>query len=320
MRSSVFAGCERFVVAGAGLSGRGFRAVTGAAGLAWGTLQARKILRRLDAAVVVGFGGYPCVAPVFAARGLGRGRPAIVLHEQNAVLGRANRLLVGRADLLALSFDATARVPAGTPAQVVGNPVRAGFSAQPYALPGATFRLLVLGGSLGARVLSDVVPAAVAALPETMRPLLRVAQQCRAEDSSRVAEAYNAIGVRAEVATFFDDVPERLAQAHLVVARAGASTVAELALVGRPSILVPLPHAIDDHQSANARVLAEADAACVIPQAEFTAERLAGLVGQLRAEPGHLAVAARAARALARPGAADALADAVEALVAERVA
>ncbi len=318
--SAVFAGCERFVLAGAGLSGRGARAVIAAAGLARGVLQARNALRRLDAAVVVGFGGYPCVAPVIAAHSLGRRRPAVVLHEQNAVLGRANRLLAPRADVLALSFERTQSVPSGVATVVVGNPVRPGFSSLAYDGPTATVRLLVLGGSLGARVFSDVVPAALALLDDAARGRLRVVQQCRAEDVSRVRDAYAAMPAAAELATFFDDMPARLAAAHLVISRAGASTIAELALVGRPSILVPLPHAIDDHQSANASVLGDAGAACIVPQAEFTPERLAGLLTDVLEEPAHLAEAAHAAGAVAHLHAAETLADTVEALVAERVA
>lgn len=320
LRSATFAGCERFVLTGAGLAGRGLRALTAAAGLGRGVLQARGILGRLNASALVGFGGYPCVAPMLAAGMLGARRPARVLHEQNAVLGRANRFLARRADILALSFEDTARVPAGTKTFTVGNPVRRSITPQPYKEPAGVFRLLVLGGSLGARVFSDVVPAALARLPAVVRAALRLTQQCRPEDLDRVRAAYADAGIAAELATFFDDIPEQLASAHLLIARAGASTVAELAIVGRPSILVPLPHAIDDHQSANARALADAGAACVIPQPEFTPERLVEVLLQTMNEPHHLAAAADAARGVARPGAAAHLADAVESIVAERVA
>jgi len=319
--SSAFANAERFVLRGAGLSGRGVKgALGGAAALLAGTAQARRHLAVLQPSAVVGFGGYPSFPPLAAARLMGAARrPAIVLHEQNAVLGRANRLMARVADLLALSFEGTAKVPAGARAAVVGNPVRpalAALAAQPYPAPiaGGALRLLVTGGSQGARVFADVVPGAIAALPEGIRARLLVTQQCRAEDLARTEAAYRDAGVVADLAPFFPDIAGRLATAHLVVARAGASTVAELECAGRPAVLVPLPSAIDDHQNANARALAEADAAWVYPQPAFTpaalAERLAGLF----AVPARLVSAAAAAASLARPHAARDLADRVLAL------
>ena len=306
-----FHGREVFVLRGAGVVGRGFlRAMGGLARMALGTLQARAILRRIDAAVIVGFGGYPTVAPVLAAR-LMRKPPPVVLHEQNAVLGRANRLLARRAGVLALSYDATARVPPGVAAVTTGNPVRPGFVTAPNGKPGQddTLNILVLGGSLGARIFSDTVPAALAALPVELRSHLRVTQQCRVEDLDRVRAAYSASGIDAELAAFFDDIPARLAAAQLVIARAGASTVAELAVVGRPAILVPLPGAIDDHQTANARALTTAGGAWLIAQADIAGlpQRLAALL----ADPAALAQAARRARSVARPDAAVRLADLV---------
>lgn len=319
--SAAFANAERFVLAGAGLSGRGLRgAVTGAAKLLAGTAAARRHLSVLRPAAVVGFGGYASFPPLAAARLIGAARrPAIVLHEQNAVLGRANRLMARAADLLALSFEGTANVPPGARTAVVGNPVRpalAALAGEPYPAPleGGALRLLVTGGSQGARIFADVVPGAVALLPEAIRARLLVTQQCRADDLARTGAAYRAAGVVADLAPFFPDIAGRLATAHLVVARAGASTVAELACAGRPSVLVPLPSAIDDHQSANARALAAADAAWVYPQPAFTpaalAERLTGLFGV----PARLVSAAAAAAALARPLAARDLADRVMAL------
>ena len=319
LSSSVFAGHERFVISGAGIAGRGFlRGVRAAGGLLAGIGQARKILARLKAGVVVGFGGYPSVAPVTAARLLPQ-RPAIVLHEQNAVLGRANRALARGADALALSFPGTSLCPPGVHTDIVGNPVRpaiAALSGRGYAEPGDRFNLLVLGGSLGARVLSDVVPAAIAALPVDFRARLSVTQQCRSEDLERVRAAYADCGVAARLAPFFEDVAALLEDSHLVIARAGASTVAELAVAGRPAILVPLPHAIDDHQSANARALAEAGGAWVMPQAEFTTARLAARVLAVHDD---LALAATRAATLGRPNAAESLADLVERTLAERV-
>jgi UDP-N-acetylglucosamine--N-acetylmuramyl-(pentapeptide) pyrophosphoryl-undecaprenol N-acetylglucosamine transferase len=321
--SPAFGNAERFVLKGSGVAGRGLRAaIGGSLALAAGTLEARRILGRLDAAAVVGFGGYPSVPPILAARTLPRARrPATALHEQNAVLGRANRLLAPGADLLALSVAETARVPKGARVQVVGNPVRPALAAlvgQAYAPPAedGAIRLLVLGGSLGARVFADVVPAAIAALPESLRGRLVVTQQTRAEDLPRVEAAYRAAGVPADLAPFFGDIAVRLAVSHLVIARAGASTVAELACAGRPSILVPLPGAIDDHQSGNARALAAVGAAWLMAQHAFTAEALARHLEAVLLNPPVLARAAAAASKEAHPEAARKLADLVQGLVA----
>jgi UDP-N-acetylglucosamine--N-acetylmuramyl-(pentapeptide) pyrophosphoryl-undecaprenol N-acetylglucosamine transferase len=312
----VFAGHEQYVIQGAGIAGRGLRRGVGAAlALGRGVLQARGILARLDPAAVVGFGGYPSVAPVLAARSL-RGRIPVLLHEQNAVLGRANRFLSRHATALALSFATTERVPNGVPTVLTGNPVRPAIVAlagKDYVPPTDTVRLFVLGGSLGARVFSDVVPAAVALLPTALRAHLSIVQQCRAEDLERVRAAYAACGVSVDLAAFFPDVADRLAAAHLVVSRAGASSVAELAVVGRPAILVPLPGAIDDHQSANARALIAARGASAIAQGDLTPALLAERLAMLLDEPDMLAHAARAAATVGRADAASRLADLVEA-------
>ncbi|MCX7381345.1 MAG: undecaprenyldiphospho-muramoylpentapeptide beta-N-acetylglucosaminyltransferase [Alphaproteobacteria bacterium] len=317
--SPAFEGCERIVLAGAGIAGRGMlKAMRAVFALAMGTIAARRKLRALGAAVVAGFGGYPSVAPVLGARIHGR-RPRILLHEQNAVLGRANRLLSRMADLLALGQDRTSAIPAGVATEVTGNPVRPAIAALfglGYQPPGATISLLILGGSLGARVFSDVVPAALAALPDALRTRLRVVQQCRAEDIDRVRAAYATSGIAADLAPFFADVASLLAAAHLVISRAGASSVAELAVAGRPSVLVPLPGAIDDHQTENARALAEAGGAVVVRQSDLTAQGLADLLGGLLGAPERLVAAAAAAATCGRPNAAATLADAVERLAA----
>jgi UDP-N-acetylglucosamine--N-acetylmuramyl-(pentapeptide) pyrophosphoryl-undecaprenol N-acetylglucosamine transferase len=319
LSSPVFAGHEQYIIRGAGIAGRGaWRGAKAIGSLAAGVMQARGILARISAASIVGFGGYPCVAPVLAARLL-RKRPSVILHEQNAVLGRANRFLAGRADVLALGFEATERVPVGVRTEVTGNPVRSAITALAqtgYVAPTHRIRLLILGGSLGARVFSDIVPAALRSLPDALRARLSVVQQTRPEDLERVKAAYAAAGIAAELAPFFPDVAARLVAAHLVIARAGASTVAELAVVGRPSILVPLPGAIDDHQSANARALAAAGGARVVPQAEFTPETLAQRLTGLLGVPAMLAELAVGARSQARPDAASRLADIVEARMA----
>ena len=320
--SPAFEGCERFVLAGAGIAGRGAaKAAQAFAALARGTVQASRLLGQVKAATIVGFGGYPSVAPVMAARFMRR-RPAVILHEQNAVMGRANRWLGANADLLALSHANTAKVPADVVSQFTGNPVRppvVALAGQGYGVPGARISLLVLGGSLGARVFSEVVPPALALLPEGLRGRLDVVQQCRAEDIERVRAGYAAGGIAAELAPFFTDVARRLAAAHLVISRAGASSVAELAVAGRPSVLVPLPGAIDDHQSANARALADAGGAWVMAQAGLTPPVLAEKLNQVLADPAGLARAAARAAECGRPDAAERLADAVERLAAGRL-
>jgi UDP-N-acetylglucosamine--N-acetylmuramyl-(pentapeptide) pyrophosphoryl-undecaprenol N-acetylglucosamine transferase len=212
-------------------------------------------------------------------------------------------------------------VPAGTRTEVTGNPVRpaiAVLSQTGYIAATDRIRLLVLGGSLGARVFSDVVPAALRLLPDALRARLVVVQQARAEDLERVRAAYAADGIAAELSPFFPDVAARLVAAHLVIARAGASTVAELAVAGRPAILVPLPGAIDDHQSANARALAAAGGAWVVPQPHFTAEFLAERLGALLADPVKLTEVAVGARSQARADAAARLGDLVEVHMAVR--
>ncbi len=312
---TVFAGGEHHTLRGAGVAGRGAVRAAGAVfSLGAGIVQARRHLARLDAAAIVGFGGYPCVPPILAARSLRR-RPAIVLHEQNAVLGRANRFCARFADLLALGFRDTRGVPDGVATVATGNPVRPAIRALaglPYAPPQERIALLVLGGSLGARVFSEVVPAAVSLLDERVRSRLHVVQQCRSEDIDAVRRRYDAAGVAVELATFFGDVAQRLGAAHLVISRAGASSCAEIAVAGRPAILVPLPSAIDDHQAANARALTGAR---VVAQADFTPSHLAGLLAGLFEDPGALQDSASQVATTARPEAADALADAIEAVI-----
>ncbi len=311
LASAVFANSENFVIPGAGIAGRGWvRAIKAAASLAAGTIVARRIMARLNPKAVVAFGGYPSVAPVLATRLL-TSRPVVILHEQNAVLGRANRFLARFADQIATSFAAIQ----GAQTKLVGNPVRPAIAAlhgAPYRAPIAQIRLLVLGGSLGARVFSDVVPQAVALLPQALRARLSVTQQCRAEDIGRVQDAYAGLGVAASLSNFFANVDELLRASHLVIARAGASTIAEIAVAGRPSILVPLPTAIDDHQTANARDLEAGGAAWLVRQGDFTAETLAKLLAYLLESPEFLATAAAAAQARARPRAAQDLADLVQ--------
>ena len=301
-------------ISAGGLAGRGLVArARGALQLVGGWFQARAILRRLSPAVVVGFGGYASVPTVLAAQ---RAGIKTVLHEQNAVLGRANRLLARRAARIALSFDHTAGLPGGDSGMTVvtGNPVRPAIAADAdscYPPVDGDFQLLVLGGSQGARVFSHVVPAAIAMLPEPVRGRLRVAQQCRAEDYAGVKDAYDRLGLAADLAAFFADVPERLARTHLAVTRSGASTVTELCAAGRPAILVPYPHAADDHQTANARAVEAAGAAWTMPEPAFTPEALASRLDAMLQAPAQLVEAAAKARAAGRRDAARRLADLV---------
>ncbi len=285
----------------------------GAASLCRGWLQARGLLARIAPAAVVGFGGYPSVPTMFAAARAGL--PSM-LHEQNAVLGRANAVLAPRVDIIATGFPAVAGLRPDDRHKTVhtGNPVRAAAAARggaAYARPAAD-TVLVIGGSQGARILSDVVPAAIARLPDAARSGLRIVQQARREDCDRVAAAYREIGTEAEVKAFFEDLPERMAAATAVISRAGASTITELMTLARPAILVPYRHAIDDHQLANARALERRGAAWVMPETEFTAEALAARLADFLSDDATLTLAAGAVAALAVPDAAARLADQVE--------
>lgn len=325
MRGSAFENEIRtWRIRAATLGGSPAALVRGTCEIGVGTLQAWRLLGRLRPSAVVGFGSYASLPTMVAA---GWCRTPSILHEQNAVLGRANRYLAGRVDRIATSFPEVEGVGKRDRAKLVltGNPVRAAVSAlgaAPYAGPkaGALLDLLVVGGSQGARVFSEVVPAAIARLPEAVRARIRLVQQCRPEDIDGARRAYEALGFPAELSTFFDDMPARLADAHLVVARAGASTVAELTASGRPAILVPYPHATDDHQTANAQALDEAGAAWIMPQQAFGADSLAARLETAINLPTSLEKAAAAARALGHPDAARALADVVEAQIAGRAA
>lgn len=284
-------------VSGGGLMGR----ARGVLDLALGGLQSRGLLSRLKPSVVVGFGGYATVPTMLAASSLG---VPTVIHEQNALLGRANRLLAGRVSAIATSFETVGGIKASDRAKVVmtGNPVRPGIralrdNAYPALAGDGPIYVLVTGGSQGATVFSDVVPAALDRLPEDMRKRLRVSQQCRPEDIERVRAAYAGTDIRVDLASFFGDMPERLLHAHLVICRSGASTVAELTTAGRPAILVPYPHAMDDHQTLNARAIEAQGGAVCVPQLDFTPETLAARLKLLLAQPQQLARMAEKAHA-----------------------
>jgi len=280
-----------------------------------GTIAARKLLRQLKPAAVVGFGGYPTLPPLIAARL--SGIPAII-HDANAVLGRANRFLSRYVQAIATSLPGVLdRDPAlAAKTTMVGTPMRPAIvavAAQDYVAPepGGPLRLLVVGGSQGARIMADIVPGAMRLLAPALRDRIVLTQQVREEDLARVRVVYDQLGLDNELAPFFADLPQRLASNHLVVSRSGAGTVAELAAIGRPSILVPLPGAIDQDQFANAGVLARLDAALRIPQVEFTGARLAREITALANAPARLAAMAAAARGAGRLDAAERLADLV---------
>ena len=287
----------------------------GFADIAAGCWQARRILREVAPAIAVGFGGYPSLPTMLAAA---YGGTRTMIHEQNAVLGRVNRLLASRVDSIAVAYPGTRRPSPGALARAaaVGNPVRDAVAAVrevPYTVPDETapLELLVFGGSQGAAVFSDVVPRALIELPERYRARLRVTQQCRPEDLERVERAYAAAGIVADLSAFFADLPARLTVAHAVIARAGASTISELTVAGRPGVLVPYPHATDDHQTANARALADEGAAWLMPERRLSPRALAETLERLFGNPRLLADAAGKARDLGRPGAAQELANAV---------
>ena len=285
--------------------------------IAAGVVQARKAFRRLDASVVVGFGGYPSAPSLLAAMSMGL--PTLI-HEQNAVLGRTNRMLAGRVGGVASAFPTLGGLPGNLKdrLEVVGNPVRppiAALAGKTYRAPGARddIHLLVTGGSQGARILSDTVPRAVAALPEALRKRLKVVQQARPEYVQAAEAIYTEAGIRAEVAPFFTDMASRLGEAHLAIGRAGASTCTELAVAGVPSILVPLKIAMDDHQRYNAQGLVEAGGAVLILEDDLTVESLTDTLSEILEEPARLAAMSKGARAVALPDAAMRLADLVEA-------
>jgi len=281
-----------------------------------GRAMASRLYETFRPSAVIGFGGYPALPALLAAR---RDKIPTLVHEQNAVLGRVNRLMAGKVDAIATAYPDVERLAARDAAKVhlVGNPVRDEVLAlrdQPYPVlsEDGIFRVLVTGGSQGANILSDVVPDGLAMLPEHFRRRLQVTQQCRAEDIDAVRAKYAALGIPADLATYIPDMPDKLGWTHLVIARAGASTIAELTAAGRPAILIPLPSATDDHQSVNAREMTSAGGARTISQGRFTPVELAKQMQKLGLDPAALANAASRARAVGRPNAASDLADLLE--------
>lgn len=281
-----------------------------------GRKMARQLFREFQPAAVMGFGGYPALPALLAAF---QAKIPTAVHEQNAVLGRVNRFVAGRVDAVATAYPDIQRLPskAAMKVRLVGNPVRhevLDLRDKPYPPldQDGVFRVLVTGGSQGATILSDVVPEGLGLLPPVFRARLQVTHQARTEDIERVRTRYAEQGIPAELATYLPDLPERLGRAHLVIARSGASTVAELAAAGRPAILVPFAAATDDHQTYNAKELVAAGGARSIPQSQFTPVELAKQMQKLGLEPEALANAARRAKSCGRPDAVRDLADLIE--------
>lgn len=289
-----------------------------AKGIYEGRAMALRLFESFEPSAVIGFGGYPAFPALMAA--LKAGVPSAV-HEQNAVLGRVNRLLAARVDAIATAYPNVARMKSdwNRKTHLVGNPVREEIlkireQDFPPLDDNGIFRILVTGGSQGASILSRVVPDGLGMLPLNFRRRLQVTQQCRAEDIDAVRQRYEQLGVPADLATYLPDLPDRLSWSHLVIGRAGASTIAELTAAGRPTILIPLPSATDDHQTANVREMVEAGGARSIQERDFTPVELAKQMQKLGLDPAALANAAKRARACGRPEASRDLADLVESL------
>jgi UDP-N-acetylglucosamine--N-acetylmuramyl-(pentapeptide) pyrophosphoryl-undecaprenol N-acetylglucosamine transferase len=285
---------------------------TAPAAIAAGTVASLRAMRRDRPACVAGFGGYPALPALIAARALGLPR---LIHEANAVLGRVNRVFAPRVDVVACGLWPTA-LPAGARGLHVGNPVRAAVldrAGATYIEPGDwPMGLVVIGGSQGAGLFGRVVPEALRRLEPPLRGRLRLSQQVRAEDMDRVRAVYEDMGVAAELRSFFEDVPERLAEASLVISRAGASSIADIAVIGRPAILIPYAAAADDHQAANAAGLVAAGGGFMIREAALTPEGLAGHIAAILSDPEGARAMAAACRAEGRPDATEELADLVE--------
>lgn len=298
----------------ASLSGSLFKKAKGLCANLMALAKAGQLLRQVKPDAVVGFGGYPSFPTMMAAAK----RYRTIIHEQNALLGKTNRVLAARVDILAASFEKTGLVPEEYQRKitVVGNPVRSPIRALrnvPYAQlqEDGILQILVTGGSQGAAVFGEVVPAALALLPEPLQRRIRIDQQVRPEQLDELRAAYEAINVQADLATFFADMPSRLAAAHIVIARSGASTISELTCAGRPALLVPLPSSADGHQKINAQAVEDAGGGWLMPQDGFTAESLAAKLESFLNMPASLAKAADNVRDIGQPEAAELLADIV---------
>lgn len=317
--AGMFGGIPVHVISAGTLTAGLKNKIRGLAGLGKGLFQAYALIGRIRPCVVVGFGGYPSMPPVFVAQ---RRKIPTIIHEQNAILGRANTFLAHRAERIALSMPHTDGLDEADAARAVvtGNPVRetiAALFAKPYPAlrPDGPLRIFVMGGSLGAQVFSDVVPAALARLTPERRARIEVVQQCRAEDMEAAREIYAQAGIRARLDVFFGDVPDILASCHLFIGRSGASTVAEVTAAGRPAIFVPYPHHPDQQQKINAGVVADTGGAWVMAQGSFTPETLQSRIETFLQHPEMLFHAAEAARGCGRPDAARRLGNLVTTVV-----
>lgn len=317
--SGAFASDHVHVIRSATIAGRNPIALARTMLALWkGNLDSRKLFVRLKPKLVVGFGGYPTLPPLYAAN---RMKIPTLIHEQNAVMGRANKGLAARVNAIAGGFLPATEGVYAAKTVTTGNPVRppvlaeAGRTYEP-AERSDRFRLLVFGGSQGAQFFSQALPEAIAQLPDDFRKRLLVTQQARPEDLESVRAAYKSLGLPAQVDPFFADMPQRIAGAHFVISRSGASTVSEIATIGRPAVLVPFPHALDHDQAANAAALSAAGGAEVIRQSELSPQRLAGIIQAAMAEPKRLAHMAQAAKSVGKPEATRLLADLAEAIAA----
>lgn len=311
-KAGVFLDIEKCTIRAGTVGGGLHKKLMGIFGLGVGIVQARLLLSRLAPKAVVGFGGYPSFPTVFAATGMGI---PTVIHEQNSVLGRANRMLAGRVDRIATTFPGTLMLAPKDKEKLfmTGNPVRSSVKAlaqvpYPTITQDGKMHILVTGGSQGAAVFSEIVPAAIGLLPAGLRARVRIDQQCREQEIDKARAAYQNMGVNADLACFFVDLPARLAASHLVIARSGASTVAELAVAGRPAILVPLPTAMDNHQYYNANAFEDVGGGWVMTQDGFTPQSLSARLEAFLTAPDSLAKAAESAKKLGAPDAAEKLA------------
>ena len=283
-----------------------------------GTNQAKALMRRIKPVAVAGFGGYPTVPPLLAASRLGL---PTMIHEQNAVMGRANKMLAPKVKAIAGGFLPETQGPFASKTVTTGNPVRPAVlkaAAQPY-VPSAgsnPFKLVVFGGSQGAQFFSTAVPTAVTLLAPELQQRLVITQQARPEDAEGVKACYAKLGINAEIAPFFTDMAERIGAAHFVICRSGASTVSEIAVIGRPALFVPYPFALDHDQAANAALLVEKGGARVVQQSRLSAEKLAEVLKIAMEQPQRLLETAHAAKLAGKPDAANLLADVVEAIAA----
>lgn len=291
------------------------QALKGAFKLARGVQEAKSFIRAWKPDVVVGFGGYPAFPAMRAAQSMGL---PTVIHEQNAVLGRVNRVFAKRAKYVASGFEKLSRLPQGSNHHPIGNPLRAQIVEavpQTYAVPTDTINLLIVGGSLGARLISEVIPAAVTALPENLRARLNVVQQTREEYIDQARNIYSNVGIKHLCESFFTDIEIHLSQAHYIIGRAGASSVSEIALMGKPSLLVPLAIAMDDHQTENAIALKSLGAADILPESEFTPLRVKDILEDRLNDANWLETAARSARSAAAKNATESMAELVIAAI-----